>query len=120
MSRTNRIVERIEGRSFADNVMVEYAIKKASLPFRESFCERMFDELVPKEPRPKPGDKPLGYLQEVVMPFGEYKGFAMSEVPLDYLEWLCRANEDFYKHLRAYLRHPDTRRQMDAEGVGQD
>ena len=59
--------------------------------------------------------EPLGRLATWQIPFGKYQGCSLDEIPLDYLDWLCRSQEDFYKGLRAYLQHPDLRSRRGAE-----
>lgn len=50
---------------------------------------------------------PIARLGATVMPFGRYEGQAFDAIPVDYLDWLCRSQEDFYRDLRAYLKHPE-------------
>jgi len=119
-SSTNRIVQRIQGREFADTVIAVEGLKKEPLPYRESFCERLTDVLIPKEPKPSLRDKPIETLRMIEMPFGQHVGQPLAQVPLKYLEWLVRSQEEFYRDLRAYLRHPETRHQMAMEGIGED
>lgn len=51
--------------------------------------------------------EPIARLGATEMPFGEHKGTSFDDVPLEYLDWLCRTQENFYKSLRAYLKHPE-------------
>ena len=51
--------------------------------------------------------EPIARLGNTAMPFGQYAGKLFDDVPLEYLDWLCRSQEDFYKDLRAYLKHPE-------------
>ena len=51
--------------------------------------------------------EPIARLGAIEMPFGAYAGKSFDETPIEYLDWLCRSDESFYKSLRAYLKHPD-------------
>ena len=51
--------------------------------------------------------EPIARLGAIEMPFGAHAGKSFDETPIEYLDWLCRSNESFYKSLRAYLKHPD-------------
>jgi len=51
--------------------------------------------------------EPIARLGKTIMPFGQYKDNSFDDIPLEYLDWLCRSQEDFYRNLRAYLKHPD-------------
>lgn len=51
--------------------------------------------------------EPIARLGATRIPFGSYDGMAFDEIPLEYLDWLCRSQEEFYKQLRAYLKHPE-------------
>lgn len=51
--------------------------------------------------------EPIARLGATEMPFGLHAGKTFDDVPLQYLDWLCRSQEGFYKSLRAYLRHPE-------------
>ena len=50
---------------------------------------------------------PIARLGSIVMPFGQHQGKCFDDVPLEYLDWLCRSQEEFYRDLRAYLKHPE-------------
>ena len=58
---------------------------------------------------------PLARLESATMPFGEHYGKPFGEVPLSYLDWLCRSQESFYADLRAYLTHPENHRRLEDE-----
>ncbi len=58
-------------------------------------------------PEPEPPAEPIARLGSTPIPFGQYKGQDFDSVPIDYLDWLCREHEAFYKTLRAYLKHPE-------------
>lgn len=50
---------------------------------------------------------PIARLGATIMPFGQHKDASFDDIPLEYLDWLCRSQEDFYRDLRAYLKHPE-------------
>ena len=56
---------------------------------------------------PEPTVEPIARLGAMLLPFGKHVGKRFDDVPLDYLDWLCREQEGFYKTLRAYLKHPE-------------
>jgi hypothetical protein len=51
--------------------------------------------------------QPIARLATTEVPFGVHKGKSFDDVPLTYLDWLCREQEGFYRSLRAYLKHPE-------------
>lgn len=51
--------------------------------------------------------EPIARLGATEMPFGAHAGKSFDETPVEYLDWLCRSQEGFYKSLRAYLKHPE-------------
>ena len=51
--------------------------------------------------------QPIARLGATIMPFGQYKDNSFDDIPLEYLDWLCRSQEEFYRDLRAYLKHPE-------------
>lgn len=50
---------------------------------------------------------PIKRLAATQVPFGKYYNLPFDKVPLEYLDWLCKSQEDFNKQLSAYLKHPD-------------
>jgi len=50
---------------------------------------------------------PINRLGNTKIDFGGHKGKTFDEIPLAYLDWLCRSQECFYRDLRAYLKHPE-------------
>lgn len=77
--------------------------------YADALCHRL-RELLPKrkvdEVKP-PQQTPIAHLGVITMPFGVHAGKSFDDIPLEYLDWLCRSQEDFYKSLRAYLKHPE-------------
>jgi uncharacterized protein (DUF3820 family) len=51
--------------------------------------------------------EPIARLGATIMPFGKYADDSFNTIPLEYLDWLCGSQEEFYKGLRAYLTHPE-------------
>ena len=41
-----------------------------------------------------------------VIEFGKYKGYAIADVPLDYLDWLAGMGDEFKNRVRQYLANP--------------
>jgi len=80
------------GADFAESLLKELA---KLLPHRKK------DEISVEQPTP------IARLGSTLMPFGAYQGKRFDDVPLEYLDWLCRSQEDFYRDLRAYLKHPE-------------
>lgn len=116
-----RIKHRIAGRQMAIDMLDLEDTSKWSREFREAFAEYVSSIFI--EPEPESANRkepPIEQLREISMPFGKHAGETLRNVPLSYLEWLVRENEEFYGQLRAYLRHPDTRVRMAAEGIGED
>lgn len=73
--------------------------------------ERLRDELLVRHPiaapvnqQPMSDNEARNYETTQVLEFGKYLGRAIRTVPLKYLRWLCREQEDFYGGLRRYLK----------------
>jgi len=58
----------------------------------------------PEENAPLP---PIARLGAEKIGFGSYEGTTLDEIPIDYLDWLCRWQEDFQNALKNYLKHPE-------------
>lgn len=105
-----RIEARVAGRKAAADVfgLLSWPDGHGS-EYADSLCETLrgmlpqakATEVVP-EPIP-----PIARLGAIVMPFGAYQDNSLDDVPIEYLDWLCRSQEEFYKNLRAYLKHPE-------------
>ena len=50
---------------------------------------------------------PIARLGRTVIDFGGHKGKCFDDIPLAYLDWLCRTQGEFYRDLRAYLTPPE-------------
>lgn len=77
--------------------------------YAEAFLEKLA-ELLPKRrvAVPQPAKSvPLERLGSTLLLYGQHKGKTFDETPIEYLDWLCRANEDMAKDLRDYLTHPE-------------
>lgn len=119
-----RIKARVAGRSDAEEVhesllnLVSETFPGHGADYAEAFIDRM-KELLPSRPsqQPKPDTiVPFARLGATKMPFGAHTGQTFDEAPIDYLDWLCYSQEDFYKTLRAYLTHPEceSRRRLES------
>lgn len=77
--------------------------------YAEALLEKLA-ELLPHRrlPAPEPEKRePIARLGAMVIEFGQYKGQCFDEIPLDYLDWICRTYEGLVKGVRAYLTHPE-------------
>lgn len=105
-----RIEARVAGRNAAKEILPLLSWPDGhGADFAQSFCDTM-RELLPrrhtKEDSP-PAPIPIARLGQLQMVFGVHKGKHFDDIPLEYLDWLCCQQEDFYKSLRAYLKHPE-------------
>ena len=104
-----RITARIAARKSAEDVLELLDWPDGTgADFADAFLERM-RSLLPRrqEKDPPPKTVPLARLAATTMPFGKHEGRRFDDIPDDYLDWLCRSQEEFLADLRAYLRHPD-------------
>ena len=103
-----RIAARVEGRKAAGELLELIGELKTDRDFMQAVIEKIVAEcdLAPK-PEPAPTPEPIARLGAMLVPFGQHVGKRFDDVPLDYLDWLCREQESFYKTLRAYLKHPE-------------
>jgi len=107
--KRQRIYSRIQGRDMAKEILD--LVGEHEDIFMESFCETINKHINPPDELPyELMPEPLSRLENTKMPMGRYLGKRFADIPLDYLDWLCREQEDFYRDLRAYLRHPENRR----------
>lgn len=104
-----RIAARVNGRKAAGDLLELLSdADKGNRDFMQSLVGTISTvcDLTPKaEPAQTP--EPIARLGSTAIPFGQYSGKDFDSVPLDYLDWLCREQEGFYKTLRAYLKHPE-------------
>lgn len=112
-----RIKARIAGRNEAVPIYEMLFLSDGTPPWNDGcgadYAEALLEklaELLPHrrvaEPEPEKPE-PIARLGSYVIQFGRYAGHAFDDTPLDYLDWLCREQEGFYKRLRAYLTHPE-------------
>lgn len=112
-----RIQQRIRGRQYARECLEIYDQELTEPHVRESFVDEILSRLCPKQPEPEVLRTPIARLGQLQMVFGAHKGKPFDDIPLEYLDWLCRTQEDFYKSLREYLRHPDLQSRRGHEGA---
>lgn len=115
MINEQRIKARVVGRATAEelhNAFLADVSKKYpehGADYAEALLERLA-EMLPHRRMATPEiekPEPIARLGCNVIPFGKHASRQFDEVPLDYLDWLCREQEGFYKTLRAYLTHPE-------------
>jgi hypothetical protein len=104
----DRVERRIAGRSVAGELLDLIGAQRDDAIFMEAVIGQLRLATIgpPAEP-PPPTHEPIARLGATQMEFGQYMGQTLDEVPRDYLDWLCATQEDFYRVLRAYLKHPD-------------
>lgn len=113
-----RLEDRVAGRKMAQELYGLIEGNTASRPYMESLIDQLKANAGIGQPEPEPPaekHEPIARLGATEMPFGAYADMPFDEVPLDYLVWLCRSQEEFYKALRAYLRHPELESRRSAE-----
>lgn len=105
---TERIERRIAGRLAAVEVAGCLGSDTACPHFMAALIEKLQADCLPSAPvmdAPKPPS--IAMLGDCRITFGAHAGKSLDEIPIDYLDWLCREQEEFYRTLRAYLTHPD-------------
>jgi hypothetical protein len=108
----DRVELRIAGRNMARELWTLIDGDGVQHAYAESLLETL-QLLFGLQPSTKEGNAvenncvPIARLGATAMPFGRFNGQPLDEVPLDYLDWLCRSTENFLEDLRAYLKHPD-------------
>lgn len=107
-----RLEARVAGRKAAMEAWELYCPAITDFYFAESFIESLKAQTgIADHERAvaecSVSEIPIARLGATEMPFGGHAGKKFDDVPLEYLDWLCRSQEDFYKSLRAYLRHPE-------------
>lgn len=105
-----RVAARVAGRAAASEVIdllswpdgygADYAdafveVIRAMMPMRQ-------DKIV--EP---PKLTPIARLGATKIEFGLHAGKSLDDIPLEYLDWLCRANESLTREIKEYLQHPE-------------
>ena len=108
MADVVRIRKRIEGRKAAGDIAELIGDLLHDRAYLAAFVEELqarFGEQHVEAQTPPP--EPIGRLGSTLIEFGVYRGKTFDDVPLEYLDWLCRVQEDSAKRLRAYLKHPE-------------
>lgn len=99
--------------SIAENVAIGRTVEQVFYLFNDDFTEkhweRLRDVLLQRHPLPVPAkqqpmtDAEVKRYELEAFPFGAHCGKKTGDVPIEYLDWLCRTQEDFYRDLRRYL-----------------
>ena len=104
----SRIASRVRGREAVAELL---SLLDAEIRDDPNAMEAIVETLECFTNRNKPvapvAVEPIARLGAMLVPFGQHVGKRFDDVPLDYLDWLCREQESFYKTLRAYLKHPE-------------
>jgi hypothetical protein len=113
----DRIKAKVSGRNEAASLCELLFLSDGTPPWAdgtgEDFAEAFLAEVQARLPQrreaqpEKPAETPIARLGATAMPFGTHNGETFDEVSLEYLGWLCGAQEDFFRQLRAYLKHPE-------------
>ena len=103
-----RLRSKVAGRTAAREVFGLLAWEDGTgADYADSFLDEM-RKLLPERRQPDPPKEiSQAALNKTKIPFGQYKDQPLEDIPLDYLDWLCRSQEDFYYRLRMYLRLAD-------------
>lgn len=102
------LARRVAGSHLAQELLtlIEPA-QQADPQFMDGLLARLERETGCR-PAPTPAPAiPRARLAALPMPFGQYQGRPLAEVPREYLDWLCRSQEEFYRDLRAFLAYPE-------------
>jgi hypothetical protein len=104
-----RIKAKVQARKMAREIryLLEWE-DGTGADYAEAFLNEM-KQLLPCRTPPKPEKPKWNYAQLAAtrMPFGEtWIGKRFDEMDPSALKWLCKAQEEFYPKLRAFLTHP--------------
>lgn len=103
-----RIEMRIAGRQMAKQLYELCDGPITNFHYVDSLVQELKRLAGLYEPEPVPETRgAIARLGREKMPFGIHADKCLDDVPLEYLDWLCRSQESFYKNLRAYLKHPE-------------
>lgn len=112
-----RIKNRVAGREAAKALYSLLLADNGSQPWTNGhgadYAEALLDELTKllphrKKPEPEPVKlEPIARLGATQIDFGKHAGQTYDETDLDYLDWLCKVQEDNLRILKAYLTHPE-------------
>ncbi len=103
-----RIASRVRGReAVADILSLLDAGVRDDAEAMEAIVEALECFTNRNKPAAPVAVEPIARLGTVKITFGVHAGKEFDDVPLEYLDWLCRQQESFYKTLRSYLKHPE-------------
>lgn len=108
MMDEHKVAAKVAGRKAAEELVSLLSVPDGhGADYADILCETL-RALLPKRRVPEPEKPiPIARLGAMQMNFGIHQGKTFDEIPLEYLDWLCRSQEDMCKNLRAYLTHPD-------------
>lgn len=104
----SRIASRVRGREAGTELLslldTEVRDDPEAMEVLVELLEGFTNRNKPKSTEPT---EPIARLGATKVPFGQHNGKDFDSTPLEYLDWLCREQESFYKTLRSYLKHPE-------------
>lgn len=101
-----RLRRRIEGRKAAEEIreLLDIGRDPTADPYLDAFIETLRPAAKPTNAPPR---EPIARLGATPLDFGAHRGKTFDDVPVDYLDWLCKSQESSAAALRSYLTHPD-------------
>lgn len=121
-----KVTERIIARREAEQV-VELCRDSSTILSNESqalFWSIIRDHALMMSPLPKPtnarlmepmSDSEARLMEQRVVPFGQYKGQRVHEVPLKYIDWLVGQKDTFREDLGRYLLNAQVMHELEKE-----
>lgn len=117
------IEDNVRGRQHAEQLLELADVERQSPKFQAAFWRTLFteakahvprdkDDRAPRQPRPMDDAEARQFGRERCMPYGEFKGTPVDQVPLDRLDWYLdahEANDLLMKDIRRYLDSPRIR-----------
>ncbi len=112
-----RIASRIAGRRYARELLQLVTEEhRQDTDYMEAIVEE-FEKFTRRGvAEPAEGLPPIARLGATMIPFGMHGGKSLDDVPLEYLDWLCREQEGLHGAVRAYLKHPELEGRRRAAG----
>lgn len=105
--RIKILASRIRGAEAAREILEYIGDEKHDPNFVARFLEVLQEELLPNPEKPTGlATDSVERLGATVLEFGVYRGQQFDSIPITYLDWLCRSQEQGLADLRAYLKHP--------------
>ena len=106
---SERLTQRIAGRKAAEECFELLQGDTEHQHYWEAFVDEILtlSGVKASQQKEESPPTPIARLGQMQMVFGVHKGKPFDEIPLEYLDWLCGTQEDFYKTLRDYLKHPE-------------